>query len=242
MTGPTGKSSAPAEARQRWRIRYARDATVAEASQRDESEVWTRALGAGFPTIVRSGRRGEADDGGPGRPRVALGPALPVGAEADDEPLEFELTDRQTVADVRTRLESVIPPGRRLVHLHDVWIGAPALPALVRDVEYRIEVTGSAPGRIAEAAGALLRTDRLERERTRGSRGGRFDLRPLVADVGVDPVPSEGADAIVRFVGRVDPSLGTGRPDDLLAALSEFAGAPLLATRIVRTRVRLADD
>jgi radical SAM-linked protein len=242
LTERLGDGEGRREARQRWRIRYSRDASAAGATQREESELWARALGGAFLTIVRSAPRSQLDHPGTDPPRLSFGPALPVGVEADEEPVEFELTDRMTIADVRTGVEAALPSGHRLVGIHDVWIGAPALPALVRELEYRFELDDTAPEPIGTAAAALLRAEHLPRERTRGSRGGTFDLRPLVVALEVVPGEPPGDRSVLRFVARVDPALGVGRPDDVLATLAELAGAPLVATRVVRSRVRLADD
>ncbi|HEU4673033.1 MAG TPA: DUF2344 domain-containing protein [Candidatus Limnocylindrales bacterium] len=221
--------------------------------QREEADLWAAALAEAPLTIVRSGvavgATGEAEGG---RPRLAFGPALPAAAEATDEPLEFELAERATAADVRAAVEASLPPGRGLVDLHDVWIGAPSLPALARALEYRLEVEADveadveaeAVDRLSAAVATLLASSHLPRARTRGSRGGSFDLRPLVGDLAVAPreITDAGRAMSIRFVARVDPALGVGRPDDLLAALSDLVGLPLVATRMVRTRVHLADE
>ena len=47
---------------------------------------------------------------------------------------------------------------------------------------------------------------------------------------------------LVRMRTRFHPELGTGRPEEVLAALAEAAGHPLIAEAIIRERLILADD
>jgi hypothetical protein len=75
------------------------------------------------------------------------------------------------------------------------------------------------------------------RARAGGDRA--YDLRPLLGDVTVEPDGSGGA--ALAMTTRIDPALGTGRPDDVLAALGERIGRPLEADAIVRERLVLAD-
>jgi len=46
----------------------------------------------------------------------------------------------------------------------------------------------------------------------------------------------------VRTRTRFHPELGTGRPEEVLAALADAAGRPLEAATIVRERLLLIDD
>ena len=65
-----------------------------------------------------------------------------------------------------------------------------------------------------------------------------YDLRPLLIGLSVEPGPP----TIVRTRTRFHPELGTGRPEEVLAALAEAAGMPLEATTTVRERLLLIDD
>jgi radical SAM-linked protein len=249
---------------QRWRIRYAVEASAAGRSQRDEAEAWAWSLEDAALPLVRAGSRAAAHaagvDGSRPRPsvRIAFGPPLPADSEATDEPLEISLSERRTMADVRAELGRCAPPGHRVVEVHDVWIRAPALSALVRELEYRIEVEGTDGAELRPAVAAIVAAESLPRERSRGQRTRTIDLRPLIADLrlegpdatdragGVDG-REEGTSgrrraAVLLFRARVDPERGVGRPDDVLGALGDRLGRTLEVTRIIRTRVRLADD
>ncbi|HEY3523180.1 MAG TPA: hypothetical protein VGK63_05725, partial [Candidatus Limnocylindrales bacterium] len=122
-------------------------------------------------------------------------------------------------------------------------LGSTALAALVRELHYVIDVDGASREVLADAATGLLGADRLPRQRSRGTREGTFDLRPRVLELAVEPTETSTTTTTrLRLTARVDPALGVGRPDDVIDALSDAVGASLMTTRLVRTRVRLADE
>jgi radical SAM-linked protein len=224
-------------ARQRWRIRFARDHAAADLSQRDEAEAWSSA-------IARS-RLAAVTVGDPPRPRVTHGPPLPTGALALDEPLELFLGTRVTVDVVRKALEDIAPLGHHVRRVHDVWLGAPALQAVGRAVDYGVRVAGAPRGDLTRATEQALATEHLPRERVRGARTVRFDLRPSLEIVTVEPDERAGSApdaAVLRFRVRLDPERGVVRPDEVVSVLAELVDAPLRVVELVRTRVWLADD
>ncbi len=245
MLDPADEQRIP---RQRWRLRFERDESAAGLTQREEADAWTQAIGrSGLPLVTA---------GDPPRPRLSLGPPLPVGCRALDEPLELFLHRRLSIHEVRTSLEAIVPAGHRMTGIHDVWPGATALQAAGRAVDYEIRAQGSTPDRLGAAASALLAATALPRERVRGSRTVTYDLRPLIDSIAIEPIASEragdgtpdadrswsGIRCVIRFRGRLDPDRGVARPDELLAALGEHIATPIVATDIARTRVWLADD
>jgi hypothetical protein len=46
----------------------------------------------------------------------------------------------------------------------------------------------------------------------------------------------------VRLRARIHPELGTGRPDEVIAALGDEAGVTLTVESLVRERLLLADE
>jgi hypothetical protein len=77
------------------------------------------------------------------------------------------------------------------------------------------------------------------RERTKGTSLVAYDLRPLLDDIRVlDDRPPTTVRARTRF----DPVRGTGRPEEVVAALGDRLGAPLAVSSIVRERLILADE
>ena len=65
-----------------------------------------------------------------------------------------------------------------------------------------------------------------------------YDLRPLLGDVAVE----SGPPVVVRARTRFDPELGSGRPEEVVAALADRMGAPLEMGAIVRERLLLDED
>jgi radical SAM-linked protein len=171
-----------------------------------------------------------------GRPRIALAAPLPSGCSAQAELLEFWLAEVLPAWAVRTTIDDAIPAGHRLVALENIWLGAPPLSGQVAAADYEVAVRVDGPGADLETAvGRVLAAGRLPRERIKGGETRTYDLRPLVISL-----QAIGSRLLMRT--RIHPELGTGRPDEVVAALGEAAAADLTVERIVRTRLLLGDD
>ena len=253
---------APAEARQRWRLVYARSESAPHLAQPDQQSAWEAALlASGLPVV--------GQDLEPPRPRIAFAATLGVGLPAERELADLFLAERLPVAGVRSALEATLPEGHRLVELHDVWLGEAALPGQVVAADYRAAVRvgasadgGESPvgreapvgavGVVAEAARRLLTASSLPRTRDKGGQRVAYDLRPLLADISVIEVPGSTPDDLagpaasernlvqLRIRVRYDPERGVGRPEEVLAALATIAGVKLAFEALVRERVILA--
>ena len=158
--------------------------------------------------------------------------------------LEGELADLVLTAmlptwAVREALIRNAPSGWHLIGLFDVWLGAPALAGQVAAADYRIEIDGVDAAGAEDAIRSVLTARALPRERQKGGTSVAYDLRPLLADAAVvDPGPP----VVVRVRTRFDPILGNGRPEEVIAALGEAAGATVLVHSIVRERLLMRDD
>ena len=251
---------APAEARQRWRLVYARSESAPHLAQRDQHAAWEAGLRAsGLPVV--------GQDLEPPRPRIAFAAPLGVGLPAERELADLFLAERLPVADVRDALQANLPEGHRLVELLDVWLGEPALPGQVVAADYRADVRvgggadgdtpAPAPDALSDAARRLLTASSLPRTRDKGGRDVPYDLRPLLADIAVlgtsdpasgDPKASdrelESHRSLIglRIRVRYDPERGVGRPEEVLAALADLAGLELSLEALVRERMLLAAD
>ena len=216
----------------------ARGADAPGQSQRETAAAWEAAIvTAGLPVAWTSGT--------PPRPRVAFGAPLPVGMAADAELIDIVLVERRTAWQVREALGPVVPSGWRLVEVHDVWLAGPPLAGRVAAADYRIELGAGGgdgavdPTRIEGACQMLLAARRVPRVRRKGEGTVAYDLRPLVAHVEVaDPGPPLRLRARTRF----HPELGTGRPEEVVAALGELIGTELETTATVREGLVLVDD
>jgi radical SAM-linked protein len=221
----------PAVARQRWRLVVARPAGAPALAGRELTDSWEEALEAsGLPLFHPPGRV---------RGRAAFGAPLPVSMVAEGELVDIVLVEVLPVWRVRECLTGRLPDGWQLVGLHDVWLGEPALAGQVAAADYRIDLGTADTDAIAAACKALLAAAALPRERAKGNSTVRYDLRPLLVDVAVsEPGPPLQLRARTRF----DPVLGTGRPDEVVAALGEAAGTDLVVGSVVRERLILADE
>jgi hypothetical protein len=158
---------------------------------------------------------------------------------ANGELIDVVLVERWPAWRVRESLEGRLPDGWRLVDLIDVWLAGPPLAGRVAAADYRVELHGHPdPAALAGAAERLLASDRILRDRAKGAGTVTYDLRPLLIDVRVEPGPP----TIVTTRTRFHPELGTGRPEEVVAALGEVAGGPIEPSRIVRERLVLIDD
>jgi hypothetical protein len=221
----------PAVARQRWRLVLARSADAPALAGRDLSEAWEGALeDSGLPLFRAAGRV---------RARVAFGAPIPASLAAEHELADILLTEALPAWRVREALLARLPDGWRLLELHDVWLGAPALAGQVAAADYRIALGEADAPAVAAAAAQLLTAAALPRERPKGGSVVSYDLRPLLVDVGV---ADAGPPLLLRARTRFHPVLGTGRPEEVVAALGDAAGIRLVAGPIVRERLILADE
>jgi hypothetical protein len=227
----------PREPVQRWRLVLARGALEPDLAGRSVQVSWEAALAAsGLPVAGLDGPRG--------RPRFA--PAAPLGATipGEAELLDVWLTERLPRWRVRDALEATLPSDYSLVDLYDVWLGEAALPGRVSASVYRAVVqTAVDAAAVRLAAAALLAEPALPRERRKGETTVAYDLRPFIEAIEVDEaVLSLSGDRTITFrmTLRHDPERGLGRPDELLAALSERAGAGFHTRSLVRERLVLS--
>ena len=237
MDRPPDPPPAPVEVRQRWRLTFAREPVPVEQVGRAALDAWDRALVAsGLPAAG-------LEPGGTGRARIAFGAPLPAAIRGDAELADVFLLERRLGWQVREALAGRLPAGHHWVAAENVWLGAPALAGRVAAADWRVEL-GSMPAahelaRLQVGARALLAAPELPRIRAKGGEEKRYDLRPLLADVAVE---TEGQLVAIRFRTRFLPELGSGRPEEVLAALGEAAGLVIDARTIARTRLLLSDD
>ena len=196
------------------------------------AEGWEAAIVAsGLPVAFTNAARPRA--------RLSFGAPLPLGIAAEAELIDLVLVERLPAWWVREALIAQLPEGWSLVDLYDVWPAGPPLAGTVVAADYRIVLGGDVRSEVVEEASrVLLGSATLPRDRSRGAETVRYDLRPLIVDIGVD----SGPPVVVRTRTRFHPELGTGRAEEVLAALAEAAGHPLSAEAIVRERLILSDD
>lgn len=210
----------------------ARSADAPKQPQRDVAEAWVGAIeAAGLPVARTEGARP--------RPRIAFGAPLPIGMAANAELIDIVLTERWPAWRLREAVTHRLPAGWSLVDVQDVWLAGPPLAGRVAAADYRVALEDPVPvDRLREAAAALLAAPSVPRRRSKGDVSVEYDLRPLLLDVTIE----EGPPVTVLTRTRFHPELGTGRPEEVLAALSDPLGEGLTPSYIVRERLVLADD
>jgi radical SAM-linked protein len=203
-------------------------------AQRDELEAWEAAIeGSGLPVATTGGAHR--------RPRIQMPPPLPSGLTGERELLDLHLVERRTSPDVRRGLAMAAPAGHRIVELFDVWVGAAPLPALVIAVDYAITVrSGAGLDALRGAVARVVAAPAIERLRRKGDRTKLYDLRPFILGLRLEDAGLEAA--VIRVRLAVHPELGTGRPDEVIAAISDELGQPLEVTAGERTRIWTADE
>jgi radical SAM-linked protein len=216
------------EAVQRWRLVLARGRLAGEAGQREQLAAWEEALtGSGLPVAGL--------DAVPPKPRFATAAPLAAGIAGEAELVDVWLTERVPAWRVREALQESLPAGHTLLDAFDVWPGAPALPGQVVASVYRVTVSGADRAALEAACARLLAAPSLPRERPKGQGTVRYDLRPFLDAL----VVAEGGHEL-RMILRHDPERGIGRPEEVVAALSDAVAAPLEVGSIVRESLVLA--
>ena len=199
------------------------------------------ALEAWQTTFERSGLPVAGLEVAGGRARFAIASPLPAAARGDAELLDVWLLDRVPRWHLRGSLEDRLPAGHSWVDAEDVWLGAPPLPGQVAAADWNVEVACPAgpvdAASLASAIHQLLDAREVSRTRVKGGVEKRFDLRPLVIAASVADQPGS-----FTLRTRIDPEIGAGRPEDVVAALAEMSALPLSTRSLVRVRLLLVGD
>lgn len=207
---------------------------------RDYFAAWEEALGRSKLPIAETAA---------GRLRFSLAAPLPASSAGEAELAELWLTARLPVWRLREALIPPLPAGHRITDLEDVWMGAPALTGRIAAADYRVTLADNPDEReVAAACQRLLDAESLPRSRAKGGAVKPYDLRPLLiwiriggGDTG-DVIDGRAKDVVVRVRTRIHPELGSGRPEEVLAALADELGVPLQPAATVRERLVLADE
>jgi len=194
-------------------------------------EAFAARLASAGIVIARSGQR----------PRFALAAPLPLDMSGERELADVFLTARHPVDAVREAIAGSLPPGHRLIELHDVWLGEAALAAQLEAADYQITLAPSegTPAALTASCQRLLEADSVPRARAKGGRIVTYDLRPLLADIAVHV---GGSTTTLHIRTRFSPERGAGRPDEVLAVLAEDAGLALVPQATSRVRLWLASE
>jgi radical SAM-linked protein len=191
----------------RYRITFARDRTVRFVGHLDLAKTWERTLRrADLPVAYSLGFHP--------LPKITFASALPVGCTSECELMDVILSEPVTPSDVMARLAPALPAGIAVTSVVEVPLNAPALQAELRWTEYVVTVeTDEVAKQTEQKVQTFLAAPTFPRER----RGKRYDLRPLVLSLSAEAVQGSPVRIVMRLLA--DAAAGTGRPDEVLAAL-----------------------
>jgi radical SAM-linked protein len=212
-------------AKQRLRITFTRDETLKYIGHLDMARTWQRiARRANLPLAYSEGFNPQ--------PRLSFAAALPVGCTSDHEELDMVLSPPCAIDAVKTQLAQALPPGMKVISIAEVPLGAPALQMQLAAAEFEITVEDEEAIRpLSDRVAQFLAATEVMRDR----RGKVYNLRPLVQTLSIEPARVDRV-VIVRSRLQATPE-GTGRPDELAAAL----GLDPAAVKIKRTKLIFLD-
>jgi radical SAM-linked protein len=190
-----------AQVQYRYRLTFAKIDSLRYIGHLDLAKTWERVFRrAQLPIVYSKGFNPQ--------PKMQLASALPLGISSECELLDVWCEEPVVLSTLAERLDAVSPPGLRTRQVVEVDAKSPALQTLLHSAEYLIEVDDPEDGDLAERIARVISQTEIVRER----RGKHYDLRPLIL----------GLEARADHIFWTELSLGkrgTGRPDELLAAL-----------------------
>jgi radical SAM-linked protein len=198
------------QALQRLRIVFGKNAELKYISHLDLLRTWERALRRARVPLAYS-------QGFNPRPKLFFAAALPVGCTGSAEMLDLVLEQRVELRGFASSLKAQMPQGLQLHSLSEIPLTLPPLPSDVIAAEYEVQVQGGeAADAIQNQIDALLAATSIPRSRQRPDGARAYDLRPLVQSLRL--VRQRRDVAIIHMRLQAD-ARGTGRPDEVMAAL-----------------------
>jgi radical SAM-linked protein len=213
----------------RMRVIFSTDESVKYVGHLDLARAWERAIRrAGLPLSYSQGFHPQ--------PRIQFAAALPVGVTGAAEVMDIYLDEEIDPDDFLARLDPALPRGIRPTSAAPVPKDLPSLQSTICGASYGVEVETDDPdAAFCARIEAFLARPSAWRERRRGDRLARYDLRPLVEGIRYRGTCELGQAFDTDM--RSEPG-ATGRPDELLAEL----GFEASARRIERLSLAFAGE
>ncbi len=158
------------------------------------------------------------------KPKVAFGPALPLGTASEAEYMDVDCMERLDTEVVGTAVNGVLPRGFRLIAVREIIRSVPPLSASITAARYRAE-TGAAADTIQARVDALKNRESVRIRRVRTGRETVLDLHREL--LGIEP----GDDGSICFTLAVNRDAASLRPEELL---NELFREPELPVRLIR--------
>jgi radical SAM-linked protein len=179
------------------------------------------------------------------KPKVAFGPALPVGVESRCEYLDLELIGVQEASAIAARLAPALPPGLTVEEVRPLDPRAPSISASLRAVHFVVEFPadwsderiaaaiarfeGASQATVRRAPPPLKGKDRKRGEKIAQGKAREIDLKDIVTHLALE------GELRVAFSLKADPS-GSAKPAEVLAAVFGD-GAPPRGVKVLKEGV-----
>lgn len=189
---------------QRIRIYYQKGPELQYTGNLDMHKVWERTFRRAKLALAYS-------QGFHPQPKIQQAAPLPLGFTSKSEIVDIWLDTDEKIDQITKKLVETTQPGLIINQVQGIEIYGEALPNLVHATTYHVAF--DEPPQVddlnAKVSG-LLEQGSIERER----RGKKYDLRPLVEKLAVEPAPA--ASLTMQLTSL--PS-ATGRPEEVLEVL-----------------------
>ena len=213
------KKSAPSDpvAKYRYRMRFTKSDKAIFLGHLDTVRTMLRALRRAGVVLAYS-------QGFNPKPKVAFGPALPLGTASEAEYMDLVCMNRLDTEAIGIAVNGALPRGFRLIAVREITLAVPPLSASISAARYRVE-TGAAADTIQARVDALKNRVSVPIRRVRSGRETVLDLRREL--LGIDPCKDGG----LRFTLAVNRDAASLRPEELL---NELFQEPELPVRLIR--------
>ena len=204
----SGDVSVPARAMQadreqtaaRMRLRFGKAGAMRYLSHLELITVFTRAVSRGGVPIMFS-------QGFHPHPRFSFATATSVGVESTAEYMDMFVADGIPAADVKARLNAVLPEGLKILEAEQVDLKSPSLSTLIDKTRYRITFDEAEAGRLPELCVQFLAHADFVIQRKKKGEVQTVDLRGEVA-------------ALTAAGSSVELVAGRGKPLEFARAIS----------------------
>jgi len=166
------------------------------------------------------------------RPVINLASPLPLGFISTAEIGDFWLSELTDLKVIQDSLNHSLPPGLMIHQIEEIeQIHGNKLPGLVARSEYSISISAELADGLKDKIDLLLDSSNYLRVR----KGKKYDLRPLIHNISLKK--SQGGTPPELRMSLYTLPTGTGRPDEVLAALDLLAEE----VKICRTAIILQE-
>lgn len=209
-----------------YRINYAKRGRIRFISHLDVMRALTRALcRAGLPLAYSKGFNP--------RPRLSMGPALPLGYESESEWVDVTLAEEIPARTVRERLGKTLPEGLDLLSAEQAPASLPRL-SHASSALYMVQLREDAFKNIEQHIKGFFARDSAPVERVQKDMSNIIDVKHFVKDLGVESrADSRWLRMEISMGGR-----GSCNAAEVAQAVLCLSPAEAKCLRIIRTGLR----